>query len=200
MLKIGLTGGIGSGKTTVAEQFALIDVPVIDTDVISHHLSRSEHIIEEIRKHFGDDVVAADGQLDRKALGALVFSDPEKLRQLEAIMHPRIRYEVKQQLLQYPEADYVVLVVPLLLETDFHQLVDRILVVDIPEDEQIARVRQRDDRDEAAIRAIIASQVSRADRLERADDIVDNTGTEEALSQRIAELDRQYKQMTKGGE
>ena len=191
MLKVGLTGGIGSGKSTVARLFAEQGASVIDADDIAHQLSQEPHIIESIRSLFGDSIVRADGALDRKQLAETVFSDNHARRQLEALLHPLVRQRMMQAV-EKIDAPYVILVVPLLLETDFHQLVDRILVVDLPVEEQMRRVKLRDSRPESQIRAIIEQQISRDERLRQADDIIDNSLPETDLKPVVASLHRRY--------
>ncbi len=191
MLRVGLTGGIGSGKSTVARLFAEQGASVIDADDIAHQLSQELHIIESIRSLFGDSIVRADGALDRKQLAETVFSDNHARRQLEALLHPLVRQRMLQAV-EKIDAPYVILVAPLLLETDFHQLVDRILVVDLPLEEQVRRVKLRDNRPESQIRAIISQQISRDKRLRKADDIIDNSQSETDLKAAVESLHRRY--------
>ena len=197
MLKIGLTGGIGSGKTTVASMFRQLGAPVVDADVISHRLSGEATVTARIRSLFGDSVLHADGTLNRKRLASTVFADPQARQQLESLLHPLVRQAMVQAVesIDYP---YVILAVPLLLETDFHRLVDRILVVDVPEAVQLERVRQRDGRSEAQIRSIMQQQIPRRQRLQRADDIIDNTADETQLQTAVAALHQQYRQLAAG--
>ena len=192
MLKVGLTGGIGSGKSTVADAFAELGVPVIDTDVISHDLSRRQDVLDELQATFGDEVIDKDGLLDRKALAGIVFSDASQRERLEAIMHPKIRKEVTDAFDRYQEEPYVIVVVPLLLETGFGGLIDRVLVIDIPEAEQLRRVSQRDSRSEEESLAIIDRQIKREERLAKADDIIDNSGDPALLPARVAQLHNLY--------
>ena len=192
MLKVGLTGGIGSGKSTVADTFAELGVPVIDTDVISHDLSRRQGVLDELQSTFGDEVIDKDGLLDRKALASIVFSDVSQRERLEAIMHPKIRKEVTDAFDRHQEEPYIIVVVPLLLETGFGGLIDRVLVVDIPEAEQLRRVSQRDSRSEEEILAIIDRQIKREERLAKADDIIDNSGDPALLPARVAQLHNLY--------
>jgi dephospho-CoA kinase len=187
MLVIALTGGIGSGKSVVSRRFEALGTPVIDADVIAREqVLPGSPGLAEIRSRFGPRVIKSDGSLDRSALRALVFDDPDKRRQLEQILHPRIRRGMEQWL-QSLNAPYAVLVIPLLLETGQTTLADRILVVDSPESLQIERVKNRDGLNEARIEQIMAAQIGRADRLAAADDIIENNGSLEAL---IAATDR----------
>lgn len=193
MFKVGLTGGIGSGKSTVADCFASHGVPVIDTDVIARDLTApGGAALEEIRAAFGDEVLRVDGTLDRAALRRRVFADSAPRRQLEAILHPRIRQAVEERLAT-SSAPYALIVIPLLVETGGYQdLLDRVLVVDCPEDVQIARVIARSGLTPDAVRAILAAQAGRAERLAAADDIIVNTGAPEALHAEVAALHQRY--------
>lgn len=194
MIRIGLTGGIGSGKTTVSDLFAELGVPVIDTDIIARHLVDNDpEILAAIRDTFGDEVIAADGRLDRQQLAAIVFRDADKKHQLESILHPAIRRIVLQQADSHAgSAHYVILVVPLLFETDFQQLVDRKLVVTADEAVRGERVQQRDGRHPDEIRAIMAQQLDDTTRSHKADDIIDNNGDIRQLTDRVRALHAQY--------
>jgi dephospho-CoA kinase len=197
MLRIGLTGGIGSGKSTVARLFAAHGVPVIDADRIAHDLTRpGEPAEREIIAAFGSEV-APDGRIDRQALAARVFSNASERRRLEAILHPRIR-SAMEQAVQRLGAQYCLCVIPLLIETNQRDLVDRILVVDADENTRIERVRLRDGRDEREIRAIMASQVSRAQRLAAADDVIINNGDLTELEDQVRALHRRYLELSAG--
>ncbi|MFN3544124.1 MAG: dephospho-CoA kinase [Thiobacillus sp.] len=193
MLKVGLTGGIGSGKSTVAALFAARGVPVIDTDVIARELTAPAGLaIGEIRTAFGDGVLQADGGLDRGALRRLIFSDANARRQLEAILHPRIRAQVEYTLgaLQAP---YALIVIPLLVETgSYRDVLDRVLVVDCPEALQIERVIARNGLSRGEVEAILAAQVSRAARLAAADDVIENIGSTDDLQAAVAALHARY--------
>lgn len=197
---VGLTGGIGSGKSAVAERFAALDVPVVDTDVIARELTAVGGAgIPPIRVVFGDGVIAADGALDRAAMRRLVFTDPSARAQLEAILHPLIRIESEIRC-RRASADfpYVLLVVPLLVESGtYRERVDRVCVVDCPEEVQIARVMQRSGltRDEAT--AILAAQASRSQRLAAADDVIDNSAGLADLATQVDRLHGKYREMAK---
>jgi dephospho-CoA kinase len=194
MLVVGLTGGIGSGKSTVAERFARLGVPVIDTDVIARALTAAGGAaLPQIRAVFGDAVMQADGSLDRGALRRRVFADAAERRRLEAILHPRIRQAVEAALAAL-DAPYVLVVIPLLVETGgYRDLLDRVLVIDCPEALQIERVMARSGlaREEAA--AILAAQAGRAERLAAADDVIVNTGAPEVLELEVEALDGRYR-------
>ncbi len=196
-LIIGLTGGIGSGKSTVAMLFAGHGAGIIDTDAIAHHLTRSGgEAIPAIRAAFGDDFLTRDGALDRVKMRRLIFSDAAARRRLEQILHPMIFEEAKAQLRQLRDKPYVIAVVPLLPESrNFRQLVGRILVVDCEEDTQIARVVARSRMSDAEVRAIIARQTPRADRLLLADDVIRNDGGLDSLAGQVAGLHERYSNM-----
>ncbi|MDP2029271.1 MAG: dephospho-CoA kinase [Thiobacillus sp.] len=193
MIVVGLTGGIGSGKSTVADAFAALGVPVIDTDVIARELTASGGpALDAIRAVFGEAVMRADGVLDRAALRRRVFADAAARHQLEAILHPLIRRRVEQTLAQLT-ARYALIVVPLLVETGaYRDVLQRILVVDCPEAMQVTRVMARSGlaRDEAM--AILAAQATRAERLAVADDVILNTASPEVLRAEVASLHQRY--------
>lgn len=193
MFTVGLTGGIGSGKSMVADCFAGHGVPVIDTDVIARELTApGTAALEQIRAVFGDAVMRADGTLDRAALRRRVFADAAARRRLEAILHPRIRQAVEGALAGV-SAPYAVVVIPLLVETGgYRDLLDRVLVVDCPEEVQIARVMARNGLVRDEIVAILAAQAGRAERLAVADDVILNTATPAALRAEVAALHRRY--------
>lgn len=190
---IGLTGGIGSGKSTVAELFARHGAAIIDTDVIAHRLVEpGTPALAEIRAAFSDAIVDADGRLDRAALRARVFADAGARKRLEVILHPRIRAEVEQALADV-RAPYALVVIPLLVETGgYRDLLDRVLVVDCPESLQIDRVMARSGLSRDTVDAIMASQATRAERLAAADDVIENAGSNAALARAVADLHRRY--------
>jgi len=193
-LVIGLTGGIGSGKSTVAEEFARLGAAIVDTDAIAHELtSPSGLAVPEIRKIFGDEAIGPDGAMDRKKMRDHVFARPEEKKKLEGLLHPLIREE-SQRRIAAAQGAYVVHVIPLLVESgDYRRRVDRVLVVDCPEEQQVARVRERGLSDREA-RAILAAQASRAERLAAADDVIDNGGARDALLKQVAVLHQKYLQ------
>ncbi|MDH5446357.1 MAG: dephospho-CoA kinase [Gammaproteobacteria bacterium] len=196
MLKIGLTGGIGSGKTTVANLFVNLGVPVIDMDVVAREVVMpGQPALEEIKKVFGDDICLPDGQLDRKTLRNIIFSDSQKRQQLEAIVHPAISTNVDQQLTGLT-SPYCLIVIPLLFETSREKDVDRILVVDIPVEEQINRTMARDGVTHEDAMRIIQSQVDRETRLKQADDVINNTDDKSALSTQVKSLHQKYLQLS----
>jgi len=193
MFTVGLTGGIGSGKSTVAECFAAHGVPVIDTDVIARELTApGGATLDAIRAVFGETVIQPGGTLDRAALRRCVFADSTARRQLEAILHPRIRQGVRRTLATLT-APYALIVIPLLVETGgYRDVLDRVLVVDCPEDVRIARVMARSGLTHDEVKAILAAQAGHAERLAAADDIIVNTATLAALRAEVAALHQRY--------
>ncbi|WP_456373294.1 dephospho-CoA kinase [Thiolapillus sp.] len=191
-VKIGLTGGIASGKSTVADQFAALGAEVIDADRISRELvAPGSPLLREIADRLGEQFIREDGSLDRTGLREQVFRHPEARRTLEGILHPAIRREMLSRA-EHSASPYVVLVIPLLVETGQHDLVDRILVVDVPEETQLQRLCARDHTTMEQARQILGAQVSRQERLAVADDIVHNAGAIEELEPVVARLHRDY--------
>jgi dephospho-CoA kinase len=190
---VGLTGGIGSGKSAVAGRFAGLGVDVVDTDEIAHQLTRpGGEAIAAIRAEFGDQAIARDGALDRGAMRKLAFGDAGARNRLEAILHPMIRAESSRRL-EHAAGPYAILVVPLLVESGVDRSrTPRVLVVDCPEATQIERVIRRSGLPEAEVRAILAAQATRAQRLAAADDVIDNGGTPQALEGQVARLHEKY--------
>lgn len=190
---VGLTGGIGSGKSTAAGLFEALGAAVVDTDAISHEITApGGAAIPALRGAFGPETIAADGGLDRGRMRRLVFQDAAAKAKLEAILHPMIR-EISRERVAAARAPYVILVVPLLLETGAClDLVRRVLVVDCGEARQVERATRRSALSAEEVRAIMASQLSRAQRLARADDVLDNDGSMEALRRQVSELHAKY--------
>ena len=193
MFTVGLTGGIGSGKSTVADLFADLGVPVIDTDVIARELTApGSAALEAIHSDFGDAVLLPDGSLDRAVLRRMVFADADARHRLESILHPRIRQTVEQERAGL-NAPYILLVIPLLVETGgYRDLLDRVLVVDCPEELQITRVIARNGLTRDEVLAILATQASRSERLAIADDVIVNTLAREALRAEVVTLNQRY--------
>jgi dephospho-CoA kinase len=194
-LRVGLTGGIASGKSTVARLFGELGADVIDTDEIARALVLpGSPALGLIVDRFGAEVLTPDGALDRRRLRTIVFADPESRRELEAMLHPAIRAEALARATA-SSAPYVILVVPLLFETGFDRLVDRRAVVDCPESQQIGRLMKRDGIDATAARAMLAAQMTREERKRRADDCIDNSGSLESTRSRVRELHADYLHM-----
>lgn len=197
---IGLTGGIGSGKSAAADLLAARGALVVDTDQIAHQLTApGGAAMEPIREAFGNGVVAADGALNRPAMRALAFEDPDARKRLEAILHPMIRAESERQC-RAATTPYVVLVVPLLIESGtYRERVRRLCVVDCPEDVQVLRVMQRSGLEERQVRAIMAAQASRAERLAAADDVIDNSAGYAELAVQVERLHGAYLRLASEG-
>ena len=192
MLLIGLTGGIGSGKSTVADLFANLGAGVVDTDLLARELTEpGTPTLAQIVSELGGEVLNPDGSLNRGRLRQRVFADPAARSGLEALLHPPIRDLMLERAARL-QAPYVILVIPLLFETGQESLVDRVLAVDCPEPTQVERVRQRSRLPEAEIARIMASQVPRGERLARADDVIDNRGDPDALPPQVERLHRSY--------
>ncbi len=197
MLIVGLTGGIGSGKTTVSNLFESLGINIIDTDVIAHDLVNSDpSVLKEIVTLFGDDILNDDNSLNRKKLAKIVFNNKEYKQQLEDILHPKILDQVKNKIQNYKlrstPPKYIIVVIPLLFETDFNDLIDRVLVVLTNEATRIQRIQQRDHRSMDEIRSIINSQVNDEIRIDEADDIIENNHDLAELKQQIKQLDEKY--------
>jgi len=196
MLKIGLTGGIGSGKTSVSDIFSELGVPVIDTDVVARQLTvRDGAALPEIHAAWGESVMRLDGELDRDALRRRIFAAPEERRRLEAILHPLIRRQVVAALAEL-DAPYVVVVIPLLVETgNYRELLDRVLVVDCPESLQVERVRARSGLSAEEVSAIISAQADRSSRIAAADDVIANDANSRSLREQVLSLDAKYREI-----
>lgn len=191
-LVVGLTGGIGSGKSTVSAVFESLGVPVIDADQLAHQLvAPGQAALEEIRETFGERCIKADGHLDRAFIRQKVFSNSDEKQKLESILHPRIRNRIVAWIAGL-ESPYCLVVIPLLLETGQTDLVDRILVVDTPENEQLTRVAARDGLSHNAILAIMDSQTDRETRLAAADDVIENSSDIASLESKVRKLHSYY--------
>jgi dephospho-CoA kinase len=202
MLRVGLTGGIASGKSAAAAMFAARGVALIDTDIVAREVvAPGEPGLAAVVAAFGTAVLQPDGQLDRAALRAHVFADAGAKQRLEALLHPLIRARTVH-LMAAADGDtspeqpaYMMVVVPLLVETDFAELVDRVLVIDCPVAIQLERLMARDDLPEAAARRILAQQATREARLAQADDVIDNSGTRSALERAVAMQHARYQEL-----
>jgi dephospho-CoA kinase len=190
---VGLTGGIGSGKSAAAAEFERLGASVVDTDAIAHELTEAGGpAIPAIQKLFGPEVIGVSGAMDRKKMRDRVFAEPVAKKALEALLHPLIREESRRRIAG-ARGPYVIHVVPLLVESpDYRSRVDRVLVIDAPEELQVERVRGRSGLSEAEVRAIVAAQATRAERLAAADDVIENRGTIKALREQVAALHRKY--------
>ena len=193
---IGLTGGIGSGKSAVSSHFETLGITVIDADVVAREVVEPEQpALVQIAEHFGNDIITPEGALDRAALRVLIFKDKSERKWLESLLHPLIREEIILQLKQ-SQSPYSILSSPLLLETDQHSMVNRILVVDVPVEVQIERTIDRDNNSLEQVEAIISSQSSRDFKQQKADDIILNTGTIESLHEKVSVLHQRYLQLS----
>lgn len=196
-LVIGITGGIGSGKTAVSDRFKALGVTVVDADVAARAVVEpGRPALAVIAEHFGDEVIHPDGSLDRAELRRKVFADPEERRWLEKLTHPLINEYLREEL-DKAESPYAILVSPLLAETGQSRFCHRVLVVDVPEEVQIQRTMARDDNDEAQVRRIIKAQASREERLALADDVIVNDRGLEALDEEVARLHQIYMEMAR---
>jgi dephospho-CoA kinase len=193
MLTIGLTGGIGSGKSEVAGMFNQLGVPVIDADVIAHQLVEpGTEALTEITAAFGETILTSEGTLDRAKLAGIVFNKPDMKQQLETIIHPRVREQIKAYKDAHKNEPYIIVVIPLLLESGQRDLVDRVLVVNSAETVRIQRVQSRDGRREEQIRSIMRNQADDAQRRAAADDNIDNSGSLDDLMISVRKLHQQY--------
>lgn len=199
MLRIGLTGGIGSGKSTVAACFEHLGIRVIDSDAIARELvAPGTEGLAQIVDAFGNAVLNAEGGLDRVALRRKIFDNAQARHQLEAILHPRIRQSLRERTAA-ATGPYVVLVIPLLVEQSWADEVDRVLVVDCTLQTQVRRTIARDHVSAEEARNVLRSQASRAQRLAAADDVIDNDRDRQDLDAVVAELDRRYRQISGAG-
>lgn len=191
-LRVGLTGGIASGKSLVANMFVKLGAELVDADQIAREVvAPGEPALSAIRDTFGAQVLSSRGELDRAALRKLVFADPDKRSALDALLHPLIRARLLARVDEV-RRPYVVIAVPLLVETDFAKLVDRIAVVDCPESLQLERLMRRDGIPRAEAVAMIAAQADRATRLRAAHDVIDNSGDVELTRRQVAQLHHRY--------
>jgi len=191
-LRIGLTGGIASGKSAVAQRFEELGVPVIDADESARIVvAPGSAGLADVVKHFGQNLLTPGGELDRRSLRNLIFSDPSRRRQLEAILHPLIRTDMEHRA-SVASGPYLVMAIPLLIESGGRERVDRVLVVDVDEEVQLKRLMERDGGTMAQAKAILAAQASRAARLQAADDVVPNVGSLAELRHAVDQLHQRY--------
>lgn len=195
-LRVGLTGGIGSGKSTIASLFTELGVPVYDADEIARQLTApGQPALAEIGMVFGEQVISEENTLDRAELRRRIFSDADERRRLEAILHPRVYHTLEHLTEQNTDTTYVIWVVPLLLETNAVGRVDRVLVIDCPEHLQISRASTRDGLDTDQVLQIMQQQIERTERLKRADDILENDSDIEKARQQVKKLHQQYQKL-----
>lgn len=194
MQVIGLTGGIASGKSAVAEEFASLGVPVIDADLIARELVEpGMPALDKVCQRFGNNILLENGELDRAALREIIFDDAQARHELEAILHPLIRQTIEERVATL-DTCYCIVVIPLLAESGAWPILNRVIVLDCPEDLQRQRLQQRDHVDEALARRMLEAQASREKRRALADDVIDNSGSREQLQSAVRQLDRQYRQ------
>lgn len=193
--RVALTGGIASGKSTVADMFAALGVPIIDTDVIARELVQpGQPALDEIRNRFGNEVIDDTGNLDRRTLRSMVFADENARLDLEAILHPRIGAETRRQA-DAAEGPYQIIVVPLLVGSPLTQFVDRVLVVDCDEELQLQRLLARDTETVEQARRILSAQASREARLAIADDVISNNRGLDETQRQVRELDKTFRHL-----
>ena len=197
MYCVGLTGGIGSGKTTVSNLFQDLGITIVDTDVIARKVvAKGSPALTALAQHFSPTILTDSGELDRKKLRGIIFSDASEKAWVEDLLHPVIREQTRLTLTA-SKSPYTILSSPLLLESPDAALVDRVLVVDISEDDQILRTETRDGVGKDQIQNTIAAQMPRAQRLAKADDILDNSGSLDQLRKRVHALDLRYRELAK---
>ena len=198
MLIVGLTGGIGSGKTVASDHFKSLGISIVDADEVSRLVVEpGTPALLQIAAHFGEEILTEDKALDRRKLREIVFNKPEEKRWLESLLHPLIGMETARQL-QSSLSPYTIFVSPLLIEIGQHLMTQRILVIDTPEATQVARTVARDDTDSEGVEAIIKTQASRQQRLEKADDVIVNNGSLDALKKEVEALHQHYLTLAEG--
>lgn len=192
MLRVGLTGGIGSGKSAVSRFFETLNVPVSDADVIAHTITSNHHsALKDVAEAFGEEVVDSNGNLDRDVMRQIVFDNPEQRTRLEQILHPIIRNTMKTEVDAF-NAPYCILVIPLLVEAPAHPLVDEILVVDAPDERRIEWIKSRSGLSDERIRSIFDAQASRDDRLKAAHHVIENNGTLDELQEKTLSMHEHF--------
>lgn len=193
MLKVGLTGGIGCGKSTAVRYFRELGVPVIEADLIAREVVMpGKSALQDIVRVFGVQALLPDGSLDRTWLRRTVFNDPQRLQQLESILHPQIKKEILQSMAKCQDSAYVIVDIPLLLEKGYKALFERVLVVDCLPEQQVQRVKQRDGSDESLISSIMQSQLGREQRLQQATDVLVNQASIAEFHKQIKDLHKEY--------
>ena len=195
MLIIGLTGGIGSGKSVASDKFASLGITVVDADVASRTVVEpGKPALQEIESHFGSEIITEDGQLDRAKLREIIASDAEERKWLESVLHPRIGEQIAKEISE-SSSPYTLFVAPLLLETNSQEMCARVVVVDVPNDVQVERTAKRDKVPTDQVEQMVSAQMEREKRLEKADDVLLNTGTIEELEKKVEQLHKKYLQM-----
>lgn len=201
MLKVGLTGGIGSGKSTAVDAFRVFGIPIIDADQIAKDaVEPGSKALEELAEHFGSNILSKDGSLDRQQLKSIIFKDDKALQKVEAILHPRIKQEILDQISttsRTSTAPYLIVDIPLLVEKNYQELFERIIVVDCLPEQQIERVSQRDNLSDAQIKNILKAQATREERIEHATDVLDNSQSKEYLLEQIKLLHKNFLGLSK---
>jgi dephospho-CoA kinase len=188
---VGITGGIGSGKSAVTSFIENRGINIVDADIVARQVVEpGSNALKQIEDHFGPDIISIDGSLDRAALRKIVFKAPEERQWLESLLHPLIRETILEQLTE-SKSPYAILSSPLLLETNQHELVNHIVVVDVPEETQIQRTTRRDDNSIEQVKAIISAQMPRQERLKHADSVISNDGDLLSLEQKVTKLHQQ---------
>ena len=195
MLIIGLTGGIGSGKSVASDKFASLGITVVDADVASRTVVEpGKPALQEIESHFGSEIITEDGRLDRAKLREIIASDAEERKWLESVLHPRIGEQITKEISE-STSPYTLFVAPLLLETNSQEMCARVVVVDVPNDVQVERTAKRDKVPTDQVEQMVSAQMEREKRLEKADDVLLNTGTIEELEKKVEQLHEKYLQM-----
>ena len=197
MLIIGLTGGIGSGKSVASDKFASLGITVVDADIASRTVVEpGRPALKEITNHFGSEILSPEGELERAKLREIIASNPEERKWLESVLHPKIGEQISKELSE-STSPYTLFVAPLLLETNSHEMCSRVVVVDVPKEVQIERTAERDKVPPNQVEQMVSAQMERGDRLENADDVLLNTGSIEDLEKKVEELHEKYLQMVK---
>ena len=195
MLIIGLTGGIGSGKSVASDKFKSLGIDVVDADVASRTVVESgKPALKEIQDHFGSGIITAEGKLDRNKLREIIATDAKERKWLESVLHPKIGEQITKEISESTSV-YTLFVAPLLLETNSQEMCSRVVVVDVPKDVQIQRTAKRDKVSSNQVEQMVAAQMDREKRLENADDVLLNSGTIEDLEKQVEELHNKYIQM-----
>ena len=195
MLIIGLTGGIGSGKSVASDKFKSLGITIVDADVASRTVVEpGKPALKEIEDHFGSGIITAEGKLDRNKLREIIATDPEERKWLESVLHPKIGEQITKEISESTSV-YTLFVAPLLLETNSQEMCSRVVVVDVPKDVQIRRTAKRDKVSPNQVEQMVAAQMEREKRLEKADDVLLNSGTIEDLEKQVEELHKKYIKM-----